>query len=81
MKYCEGIIILTLLVLLGITLHLNRTVNSPKGGGYLFQTHLSGGGLFKRGTLFNVAKIMVLVFHKELECEVEKFKYKKLEVM
>ena len=40
-KYCEGIIILTLLVLLGITLHLNRTVNSP--GGYLFQTHLRGG--------------------------------------
>ena len=42
-KYCEGIIILTLLVLLGITLHLNRTVNFPGGGGYLFQTHLRGG--------------------------------------
>ena len=30
-KYCEGLTILTLLVLLGITLHLNHTVNSPGG--------------------------------------------------
>ena len=73
-KYCEGIIILTLLVLLGITLHLNRTVNSPGGGVFISNP-------FEGGTLFNVAKIMVLVLHKELEYEVEKFKYKKLEVM
>ena len=72
-EYCEGIIILTLLVLLGITLHLNRTVNSP-GGVFISNP-------FEGGTLFNVAKIMVLVLHKELEYEVEKFKYKKLEVM
>ena len=72
-EYCEGIIILTLLVLLGITLHLNRTVNSP-GGGIYFKPIWGG-------TLFNVAKKMVLVLHKELEYEVEKFKYKKLEVM
>ena len=48
-KYCEGII-LTLIVLLGITLHLNHTVNSPRGGGgYLFQTHLRGGAYLRGG--------------------------------
>ena len=36
-----------------------------------------GGG----GGLFNLAKRMVLVLHKELECKVEKLKCKKLEVM
>ena len=33
------------------------------------------------GGLFNLAKTMVSVLHKELEYEVEKFKYRKLEVM
>ena len=33
------------------------------------------------GGLFNSAKTMVSVFCKELECQVEKLKYKKLEVM
>ena len=47
-KYCEGII-LTLLVLLGITLHLNHTVNSPRGEGYLFQAHLRGGAYLRGG--------------------------------
>ena len=28
-----------------------------------------------------MAQMMVSVFHKELECKVEKLKYKKLEVM
>ena len=79
-KYCEGII-LTLLVLLGITLHLNHTVNSPPGGGLFISNPFEGGCLFERGTFFNVAKMMVLVLRKELEYEVEKLKYKKLEVM
>ena len=48
---------------------------SPPGG--LFQTHLSGGG----GGLFNLAKTMVSVLHKELDCGVEKLKYEKLEIM
>ena len=39
---------------------------SPPGG--LFQTHLSGGGW----GLFNLAKTMVSVLHKELDCGVEK---------
>ena len=40
------------------------------------------GGLFERGgSLFNLAKTMVSVLHKELEYIVEKLKYKKLQVM
>ena len=35
----------------------------------------------KGESLFNLAKTMVSVLHKELEYKVEKFKYKKLEVM
>ena len=42
-------------------------------GAYLFQTHLGGGGgLFERGSLFNLAKTMVSVLHKELEYKGEK---------
>ena len=33
------------------------------------------------GGLFNLAKKMVSILPKELECKVEKLKYKKLEVM
>ena len=40
-----------------------------------------GGGLMETGGLFNLAKTMVSVLHKELEYKVEKPKYKKLEVM
>ena len=42
-----------------------------------------GGGevLMETGGLFNLAKTMVSVLHKELEYKVEKLKYKKLEVM
>ena len=40
---------------------------------------MGGGG--GRGALFNLAEAMVAVLHKELECKVEKLKYKKLEVM
>ena len=35
----------------------------------------------KGETLFNLAKTMVSVLRKELECKVEKIQYKKLEVM
>ena len=37
-----------------------------------------GGGLIEMGGLFDLAKMMVSVLHKELECKVEKLKYKKL---
>ena len=40
----------------------------------LFQPHLRGGGSA-------YSKKMVSVLHKELECKVEKLKYRKLEVM
>ena len=35
------------------------------------------GGLFERGDLFNLKMTMVSVLHKELDCKVEKLKYKK----
>ena len=50
-------------------------------GAYSFQTHLGGGGVIREGVLFNVAKTMVSVLPKELECKVEKLKFNKLEVM
>ena len=39
------------------------------------------GGLFERGGLSNLVKMVVSVLHKELECKVEKLQYKKLEFM
>ena len=60
------------------------SINSHWGGrAYLFQAHLrggGGGGLIETGGLFNLEKTMVSVLHKELEYEVEKLKYKKIEV-
>ena len=50
---------------------INPLLSPPRGGG-LFQTHLSGGGLF------NLATTTVSVLHKELERGVEKLKYKKV---
>ena len=49
----------------------------------MFEGGLNGdrGGLFERGGFFNLARTMVSVLHKELECKVEKLKYKKLEVI
>ena len=60
------------------------TVNpllSPPSGASLFQTHLRGG-LIEAASLFNVAKMMVSVPHKELECRdwVEKFKYNRKQI-
>ena len=49
-------------------------------GAYLLQTHLRGS-FTETGDLFNLAKKMVSVLHKELKYKVEKLKYKKLEVM
>ena len=53
---------------------------APKGGGGYFFT-VETGGLFERGNLFNLAKIIVLVVHKELKYKVKKLKNKKSEVM
>ena len=35
------------------------------------------GGLFERGDFFNLKTTMVSVLHKELDCKVEKLKYKR----
>ena len=54
-------------------------------GGLFISNPFEGGlnrdrGLFERGRgLFNLAKTMVSVLHKELEYQVEKFKYRKRE--
>ena len=40
-----------------------------------------GGSLFERAGFFNLARTMVSVLHKELECKVQKLKYKKLVVI
>ena len=67
----------------------HRKSSSMPPGAYLFQTlwggfNRGGGGeegLFKRGSLFHLAKTTVSVLHKELEYKVEKLKYKKLEII
>ena len=58
---------------------LSVTINpllSPQGA-YLFQAHLRGGGLFKRGGLSNLEKTMVSVLNKKLGYKVEQLKNKK----
>ena len=64
--------------------HINYRKSSikPPWGAYLFPAHLRGGfiekGTYLRGGgLFNLKTTMVSVLHKELDCEVEKLKYKK----
>ena len=58
---------------------------TPRGVIY-FQTRLrgglteTGGLIWEAGGLFNLAKMVVSVLHKELECKVDKLRYKKLEV-
>ena len=44
------------------------------GGGHLIKM----GGLFKKGSLFNVEKTMVSLLHKGLEYKVKKLKYEKV---
>ena len=54
------------------------TVNpllSPPGGLFIWSPF--EGGLMETGGLYNLEMTMVSVFHKELEYEVEKLKYKK----
>ena len=68
--FCHDIIVTT----------VNPLLSPP--GGYLFQAHLRGGlietgGIFERRGLFNLEMTMVSVLHKELECKVEKLRYKK----
>ena len=70
---------------MSVIITVNPLLSPPRA--YLFQTHLRVGlietGAYLRGVggLFNLAKTMVSVLHKELEYQVEKFKYMNLEVM
>ena len=50
------------------------SIKSP--GGLISNTFVGGGGVF-----FNLAKTIVSVLHKDLECGVEKLKYEKLQIM
>ena len=50
-------------------------LNTPVGLIY-FKPIWSAGGLMETGGLFNLETTMVSIFHKELECKVEKLKYK-----
>ena len=68
-----------------MTLYHKSSIKPPGG---LFISNTFGRGLIEMGGLkfwerglFNLAKLMVLVLHKELEYKVEKLKYKKLEIM
>ena len=58
-------------------LYCKSSITSPLGGGgaYLPQTHLTvggGRGLNRDGDLFNLAKTMALIPHKELEYKMAK---------
>ena len=44
----------------------------PPGGIFVSNTLEVGGNLFERRSLFNLAKTMVSVLHKEVEYKVEK---------
>ena len=59
----------------------NYRKSSIKPPGGLFISNPFESGLNRDGGLFNLAKTMVSVLHKELEYQVKKFKYRKLEVM
>ena len=58
---------------------VNPLLSTPQG--LIHFKHIWGGGVIREGVLFNLAKTMVSVLPKELECKVEKLKFNKLEVM
>ena len=60
---------------------VNPLLIPPRGGLVISNTFEGWGRLFDNAGLFNLANKMVSVLHKELECKVEKLKYKKMEVM
>ena len=70
-----------MLSLLGLKGLMSWTINLWIGQrlsvGSQRQTSFWKGDLFERGGLSNLVKMVVSVLHKELECKVEKLKYKK----
>ena len=53
------------------------SIKPPRGLIYFKPMGRGGGGLIWEGGLFNLKTTMVSVLHKELDCKVEKLKYKK----
>ena len=62
---------------LSLTTCHHKSSIKPPWRAYLFQAHLRGGLFERGGGLFNLKTTIVSVFHKELDCKVEKLKYKK----
>ena len=66
------------LVMLGLKGYRKSSIN-PNRGAYLFLSDtLDGGwgwGVKETGGLFNLAKMVLLLLHGDLECKVEKLKY------
>ena len=61
--------------------YYRKSYIKPRGEGLIYFKPISGGAYLRRRRLCNLETTMVSVLHKELECKVEKPKYKKLEVM
>ena len=74
-KFTTSKLIFFIITRICIYWYRKSSINPPPGA-YFYQTHLVGGG-----GLFNLAKTMVLVLHKELKYILEKLKCKKMEVM
>ena len=63
--------------MLGLKGYRKSSIN-PHRGAYFFQTRWTGdgaGGVKETGGLFNLAKMVLLLLHGDLECKVEKLKY------
>ena len=62
----------------GVNLTINPLLHLRGVGGGLKEM---GSFFLEGGGVFNLAKVMVSIFHKELECRVEKLRHEKLQVM
>ena len=74
---------MAMLVLMLLSGYRKSSIKPPGGGGLIYFKPIweggliETGGLFERGGLFNLKTTMISVLHKELDCKVEKLKYKK----
>ena len=63
--------------MLGLKGYRKSSIN-PHRGAYFFQTRWTGDGGEggkRDGGLFNLARMVLLLLHGDLECKVEKLKY------
>ena len=61
--------------------YYRKSYIKPRGERLIYFKSIWGAAYLRRRSLWNLETTMVSVLHKELECKVEKLKYKKLEVM